>query len=830
MERALQTEKIPHQTPPNVREKPLYPELPQVIEEVGEGSEKQGNEEKPADKTQETPEQVTPQQKTPSKHSSLFIENEQTGQATPSFILRPQLRKSSGLGIDRQGLGSPKVAAILDRRGSIGDEAEMFSPAIPPSRGVRFDPREMEKEIEQEKQAEELARRSERDATSNLKDLIQSMSPKKKPAKMARKSLHIGSAVGLLGKRPVELDIDSDENEPTPKRLRGREASPVKSVRLPAPPSKDQTAGRLGPCLNLFPRSPGAGISTTPKGPPNLAPPSPLKNKSQKLSQDEPESTQEGSQQSESDVNYKPIRLQDFLEMTNIHFMELTTTKRRHTVAPKDKPRTSRDNPDKEVTFVDRVVAGATTLPLLEMYQHSCRELKNYISEGRNIIRSIEEETFAENPPLFREYLSAPPDVRALMDNQFRNVKTNARLQSKAMWYEWRMKLLDGLKQGLDKHVEDMEHDEAIISEQEKLVDNALPNLLEERSKLEDEVGKLRRKVEELQSVDREEILATRSKLVDADKRLASRREELEQTQAQLDEIADTVRSAAEMKADMLKEIEEGERLLAERRVCGLQEMRQLKASVRALEKKTGWCVLSTVGEPDYDVGPCMAMRYRGELKVTFYPKAFGDGSGLKFPLIEFEYLPGTSASGYEKVNPPPAKALIFSAMQRSLPSIASKDQSLTARDFLKGVARDWDRAMLLHDEIRYLQFCGVTRTRAVNESQIRVRCTLISSTDKGQQPPTSEDDRTTGESTYFPKSRTDIDFIVSPKVINDREIDVDVMVSAIAVYGVDTGKAEQMTEFLTRRVERSRDKASNAETGKVCWCDAIRQCEKTVM
>lgn len=358
-----------------LQEQPLYPTLPREMEaeqdEKGDEDDTQQREEKQNAPVQETPEQVTPQQKTPLKHSSLFIEDGHTGQATPSFILRPQSRKSSGLGIDRQGLGSPKVAELLDRRRSIGDEAESFSPAIPPSRGVRFDPQEMEKEIEKEQQAEEEARQSERGATSNLKNLIQSMSPKKKPVKMARKSLHVGSAVGLLGKRPAELDVDSDdEDEPTPKRLRGREASPVKSVRLPAPPSKDQTTGRLGFRPNLFPHSPGPNASTTPKGAPGLPPPSPSKKAPIEPSQDSSHSNEEISQQSPLESNYKPIHLQDFLDMTNIRFMELTTTKRRHTVAPKDKPRTSRDNPEKEVTFADRVVASATTLPLLEMYQH----------------------------------------------------------------------------------------------------------------------------------------------------------------------------------------------------------------------------------------------------------------------------------------------------------------------------------------------------------------------------------------------------------------------------------------------------------------------------
>lgn len=49
--------------------------------------------------------------------------------------------------------------------------------------------------------------------------------------------------------------------------------------------------------------------------------------------------------------------------------------------------------------------AATTTLPLLELYQHATRELKSYISTGRKIIRSIEAETLAEQPPYSRNIL-----------------------------------------------------------------------------------------------------------------------------------------------------------------------------------------------------------------------------------------------------------------------------------------------------------------------------------------------------------------------------------------------------------------------------------------
>ena len=57
---------------------------------------------------------------------------------------------------------------------------------------------------------------------------------------------NMGSARGLLGKRPLELDSDDDnEDRDGIKRLKGHQSSPVKNVRLHAPPSKAETTGRL---------------------------------------------------------------------------------------------------------------------------------------------------------------------------------------------------------------------------------------------------------------------------------------------------------------------------------------------------------------------------------------------------------------------------------------------------------------------------------------------------------------------------------------------------------------------------------------------------------
>lgn len=176
--------------------------------------------------------------------SSIFQQDSATGITTPQIVLTPQKRKLSGIGADRAGLGSPKVTELLDRRGSIGDTADLFVHREN-FRAVSFtEPQIMERELDWEHQEEakenensifdRRADEDEENGTATLKDMISSMTPKKNLLK-GRKSLHVGSAAGLLGKRPAELDEDEDDcDRDGIKRLKNHQSSPVKNVRLRA--------------------------------------------------------------------------------------------------------------------------------------------------------------------------------------------------------------------------------------------------------------------------------------------------------------------------------------------------------------------------------------------------------------------------------------------------------------------------------------------------------------------------------------------------------------------------------------------------------------------
>lgn len=196
------------------------------------------------------------------------------------------------------------------------------------------------------------------------------------------------------------------------------------------------------------------------------------------------------------------------------------------------------------------------------------------------MIRSIETETYAENPPLFREYATAPPDIRLLMDNQFRNVKTHARLLSKATWYEWRMKLLDGLKEGLHRHVDEMKADGDLLTKYETLLDGLVTSLVEKQSALQEEATNLQQLADEMESCDQDELRNAREKLSSLDDEIELKRKQLQELQGQVQEKTSSIESAAELKAEFLAQIQEAERVKEECHGWSAKEISELKGKI----------------------------------------------------------------------------------------------------------------------------------------------------------------------------------------------------------------------------------------------------------
>ncbi|KAL9110516.1 MAG: hypothetical protein Q9227_004874 [Pyrenula ochraceoflavens] len=743
--------------------------------------------------------------------AQVFSKDSHTGEHTPSVVLAPKphqhlRRRSSGIGVDQEGLGSPRVSDILDRRASIGESVPAFVSKPDGLRTLRFeDPKQMEHELDVEREEEERRESGrfimeqeadmaqDENATQSLKDMIESMTPKKNKLK-GRKSLHVGAAKGLLGKRPAELDMeDEDDAENTPKRLKkvDRPASPVKNVHLPAPPSKAETTGRVtrakrrsleevsGDARTPTHREQSPEKSSAAHTPKvqgrfkDAPPPAPGSTRPTSF-EDKLDNAVIGALDAEigqalsekhteqPDAAQERIHLQDFLNMTGIHFMELNTTKRRHTtLAPL--PSTGPEPPHPNATNVpaslaDSVVAATTTLPLLELYQHATRELKSYISSGRRIIRSIEAETLEEQPPLFREYVDARPDVKMVMDNQFRNGKVNARLRSKEGWYAWRSQLVDGLRGGLEAIKEDLQGDATAVGDWERVVEERLPPLEERRKALRGEEEALQRRLEELEGEDRDALAEARRSLHDSSGKLDEKRALLDELKAEMAEKEETLSAAAELKQEFLDQIAEAERVREECRGWNSKDVTALRKRVEEVERKTGWKIVAAEddGGDEEDEngdgnGPALTMRYRGELRLFFYPTAFEMASEE-----EQDNTAGRSMRNSSKATPSTAPIsltyapadggntnsskvdstitntttistecrFVLQLLQSYVQATASLPRgSMSAGALLQTIAKGWDLAGGLAEEVRILGCAGMVEVGILGDEVLGVQC-----------------------------------------------------------------------------------------------------------
>ncbi|KAJ0162499.1 Kinetochore protein spc7 [Colletotrichum tanaceti] len=680
---------------------------------------------------------ATPSPAKATSRLNVFQQDPATGARTPTVILTPQTRRHSGIGADKPGLGSPRVAALLDRRGSLGETVKQFVPGK--ARGVTFgDPQVIEEEIDRDRQEEEdkengrsiLEREAdggenEKDATLNLREMIESLSPKKKRMQ-SRKSLHVGSARGLLGKRPSELDDEEDgEDQDGVKRLKGHQGSPVKNVKLQQPPSKAETTGRRLTRSASKGVEEDGGFKATPTHAESLqkmansAKSPKAHGRFKDIEEDtmpQPMNLDGSPVRDENElISEQPeerIHLQDFLNMTSIRFMELTTTKRRHTQAPdmfKDGLLGGKD----DMSLERCVVAGACTVPMLELYQHSCRELKKYISEGRRIVREIESETFEENPPLFREYMSASPDFKNILDNQFKNGKTHARLESKAMWYEWRMKLQEGLREGLVRISEGMAVDDKVLHQQQKLLSSVLPAIASRFTALQQDHQNLQAVAEELADCDPEELEAARSDLATLEIDVEEKIRRISELRGQLEEAEQGIEELVQKKQQCHDDIREAEKIREECRGWSISEISALKARVDSLEKQHGWAVTGVSGST-------ISMTYQREIELVFDMASFQHGQ--KNSRIDLWYI-----AANRETNPAPSTPEKEFFLQCIRDHIRGLPQSRTKiADLLHWVRAAWDKSNCTSNHIRQLNITFPTAVARTSDSSIAVKSSLL--------------------------------------------------------------------------------------------------------
>ncbi|KZM19795.1 hypothetical protein ST47_g9032 [Ascochyta rabiei] len=382
----------------------------------------------------------------------------------------------------------------------------------------------------------------------------------------------------------------------------------------------------------------------------------------------EPEKEEPPAEDVDEDVSeIERISLSEFLSLTKIAFMDVSASKRRATVAPA----AFHDmDVDETPETLDRyVVAGACTLPEYELYSHACHEMKS-------------------------EYLTAPPDQRVVMDNQFKNLRTNARLEARGECFT---------------------HDEACLFTQERLLDVVLPPLIEKQEQLSAEQKQLQQRHDELNSCDREELEQTRENLTATDAALQAKRELLMQMQQDLADKEARIDAVKERKVDCLAEIKAAERVREECRGWSSTEVRDLKAKVAALETAHGWSITSASSTS-------ITMTHLSDLELYFQPQCFATGSTTPNGSISLAYI-GDSAQPHSRPLTT-SKRFFLQLIRAQLHCIPQGQTSISA--VLALVKSGWTTALAVAEGVRWLEHSYVTEECILSDERMGVQADML--------------------------------------------------------------------------------------------------------
>lgn len=381
------------------------------------------------------------------------------------------------------------------------------------------------------------------------------------------------------------------------------------------------------------------------------------------------------------------------------------------------------------------------------------------------------------------------------MDDQFKNVKTHARLLSKAMWYEWRMKLLDGLKEGLVKVADEMNVDDNLLLQQHKVLEPNLPSLVHQHDQLEAENKALQVRADELTKYDQEELNDARVELLQIEQEIDAERKLVEDLQYKLRCKEDGIEHAIDHRHHCLEQIEEAEKVRLESRGWSPSEVASLRgtvsnhlnpslvlllilptARVKALEKAHNWSIASANGTS-------LTMTYRRTLELYFTPASFMRNRATAAPTINTSDSPIslTFVGDAQEYDPQPLSTekrfflQIMRAHLQCLPQATTK-----VKDLLKFISRNWETACRIGEETRILGISYITEPTILSDEVLAIKVVLL---------------------LRAMKTKVHIRFEVKVQTHQKAiELDVSVQSTANVFYGEEL-KEKKMAEFLEQKI-----------------------------
>lgn len=182
-------------------------------------------------------------------------------------------------------------------------------------------------------------------------------------------------------------------------------------------------------------------------------------------------------------------------------------------------------------------------LPLLEVYELSCKELAGKIQQGKNLFQELKEKTFLDNPDLFRQYYRSSYYDQVAMKSRFHILKEYTRQQAKQIWYDWRTKLMKNILDVLLSNLEILQTDKTSLAGNISVLDSSYRTIQAKFYSLRMDVIQFREIQNQFQDLDADQIKAIKLKLSELNSQLLQHKEKISEKEAALSRILKEIES-----------------------------------------------------------------------------------------------------------------------------------------------------------------------------------------------------------------------------------------------------------------------------------------------
>lgn len=236
-------------------------------------------------------------------------------------------------------------------------------------------------------------------------------------------------------------------------------------------------------------------------------------------------------------------------------------------------------------------------LPLLEVYELSCKELAGKIQQGKKLFDELQEKTLNDNPELFKLYYRASFYDQMMLKARFHLLKEYTRQQAKLIWYQWRSKLIQNILEVLQGNLEILQSDKTILINNITILDGLYDEMHRKSQALRLEVLQFKEIQSTFQDLDANQIKRIKLQLTELNNRLLEHKKKISEKEEELHNLEDQIRLRNDEIQGLQKEISAAENQLDETKHFNTKEIDILKNKSRLLQAAAGLKFVKSISE-----------------------------------------------------------------------------------------------------------------------------------------------------------------------------------------------------------------------------------------